>query len=266
VSTITIGELAERVGMRTSALRYYEEQGLLTPAGRTDAGYRLYAPEAEQTLRFIQRAQQLGFSLADIGVLLQAQEAGHLDTTAVQVAEARYLALEREITRLLVLRHELRLFLHDTATSRPVPTEEHRPPVESLFDRLTRHTCADTLSRPEGGPLEWLLDYTGCRLTDAEGQRLLDVLRGQHMHLWQREEEYGILVVSDDPAVGEALEAIAQLEATCRAHAHGDQAPELMHNGEGYVLTARGKHAFIFARLFLALERPEGPPEGPLAS
>ena len=42
--TLTIGQLAKRVGLRTSALRYYEQQGLLSPSGRTTAGYRLYAP------------------------------------------------------------------------------------------------------------------------------------------------------------------------------------------------------------------------------
>lgn len=253
MKTLTIGQLAKRVGMRTSALRYYEEQGLLTPAGRTESGYRRYDAEAEQTLRFIQRAQRLGFSLADIGVLLRAQQAGDLnDTTAVRVAEERYLALERQITRLLVLQHELRLFLHDAA----VPRSD--APAEPLFDRLLDHTCVDALNRPAGTTLDWLLTYTGCKLTGAEGQRLMAVLRGQHVHIWQKEDEYAILVVSDDPAVGAAMGAMAQLEANCRAHAHKHQAPELMHNGEGYVLTARGENAFVFARLFLALELDQG--------
>src|SRR5689334_17498826 len=70
-SMLTIGELANRTGLRTSALRYYEDQGLLEPAERTAAGYRLYDESAEQTVRFIQRAQRLGFSLTDIGLLLQ---------------------------------------------------------------------------------------------------------------------------------------------------------------------------------------------------
>ena len=253
MTALTIGQLARRVGMRTSALRYYEEQGLLVPAGRTDAGYRLYDAQAEETLRFIQRAQRLGFSLADVRVLLEAKEGGNLsDGTAVRVAEERYLALERQITRLLVLQHELRLFLHDTAASGP------GAPAEPLLDRLLGQTCVDPLSRPAGSTLDWLLSYTGCRLTGAEGQRLLAVLRGQHVHVWQKEEDYAILVVSDDPAVGAALEAVAQLESTCRAHAHGHQAPELMHDGEGYVLTARGENAFVLARLFLALERDQG--------
>ena len=65
-NTLTIGQLAKRVGLRTSALRYYEEQGLLLPDGRSEAGYRFFKPEAEQILRFIQRAQHLGFSLFSV--------------------------------------------------------------------------------------------------------------------------------------------------------------------------------------------------------
>ena len=92
---LTIGQLARRVGLRPSALRYYEAEGLLTPGDRTEAGYRLYTPEAADTVRLIQRAQRLGFSLAEIRALLTAWRAGDLDDAALlATAEARYLALE----------------------------------------------------------------------------------------------------------------------------------------------------------------------------
>ena len=100
---LTIGQLARRVGMRTSALRYYEEQGLLQPAGRSASGYRLYHLDAEQDLRFIQRAQRLGFSLADIRIFLQGLRRGDLSEEAVvRVAEARYLALDPGARRVSV--------------------------------------------------------------------------------------------------------------------------------------------------------------------
>ena len=250
MSTLTIGQLAKRAGLRTSALRYYEEQELLAPVGRTESGYRLYDPGAEQTVRFIQRAQRLGFSLADIRTLLESQRDGGLsDETAIQVAQERYLELERQVTRLLVLQHELELFLQDVAAPRT------GTPAGSLFDRLLDQVCADPLSQPAETMLGWLMTYTGCNLTSAEGQRLIERLRGQHVHVWQKEDDYYILVVSDDPAVGAALEALARLEASCQAHAHTHQVPELMHDDEGYLLLARGDNAFIFARLFLALEK-----------
>jgi len=120
---MTIGQLARRVGMRTSTLRYYEEQGLLAPSRRNDAGYRLYAPQAEQVLRFIQRAQRLGFSLSDIQILLHAERenkrkavqilsnGAEILESLLDVAEKRYLALERQVTEILILKHELKLFL-----------------------------------------------------------------------------------------------------------------------------------------------------------
>ncbi len=254
MSQLTIGQLAKRAGLRTSALRYYEEQGLLAPVGRTESGYRLYAPEAEQTLRFIQRAQRLGFSLANIRALLDSQQDGGLSAeTATRIAQNRYLELERQVTRLLVLRHELELFLRDMASS---PDSARAKP---LFDHLLDHICIDPSAQPAETMLDWLMMYTGCNLTTATGQRLVESLRGQHVHVWQKEDDYHILIVSDDPAVGTALEALAQLEADCQAHAHTHQVPELMHDNEGYLLVARGDNAFIFARLFLALEK-EGKP------
>ncbi len=60
-------------------------------------------------------------------------------------------------------------------------------------------------------------------------------------------------MVSDDPAIESVLNELAQLEVDCQAHAHSQQQSELMHNEEGYLFIARGEHAFIFARLFLAL-------------
>ena len=47
MTTLTIGQLAKRVGVRTSTLRYYEDEGLLAPVRRSEAGYRLYDEQAE---------------------------------------------------------------------------------------------------------------------------------------------------------------------------------------------------------------------------
>jgi DNA-binding transcriptional MerR regulator len=66
MSTLTIGQLAERTGFSTSALRYYEGIGLVPPASRTDAGYRLYDEGTVGRMAFIARAKQLGCSLEEI--------------------------------------------------------------------------------------------------------------------------------------------------------------------------------------------------------
>lgn len=61
-----IGELAARTGMAASAIRFYEQSGLLPPASRGANGYRIYDEAAEERLRQIQLAQRLGFSLEDM--------------------------------------------------------------------------------------------------------------------------------------------------------------------------------------------------------
>jgi MerR family transcriptional regulator, copper efflux regulator len=66
----TIGQVAERTGFTPSTLRYYEGLGLVAPATRTEAGYRIYDEEALQRLAFISRAKQLGCSLDEIADLL----------------------------------------------------------------------------------------------------------------------------------------------------------------------------------------------------
>ncbi|GAB4428955.1 MAG: hypothetical protein OHK0015_12330 [Chloroflexi bacterium OHK40] len=250
VERLTIGQLAKRVSLRPSALRFYEAEGLLTPTAHTEAGYRLYDPEAEETLRFIQRAQRLGFALTDIRALLAGRAGDPIkEGMLATLARERLVALERQITPLLVLRHELGLFLRDL---RAAPAETHA----SALDRLIDQVCAEPQALSPDAALEQLLAETSCVLTSDEGRALLVPLRGHHVHLWQEGEAYHILIVSDNPAVGEALTRLAQLEAGCHA-TDGRDAPELRHADEGFLFVARGEHAFLFARLFLALEQEQ---------
>lgn len=64
------GELARRAGVNVQTLRYYERRGLLPPPDRTGSGYREYGPEDLRRLRFILRAKELGFTLTEVGELL----------------------------------------------------------------------------------------------------------------------------------------------------------------------------------------------------
>jgi MerR family transcriptional regulator, copper efflux regulator len=251
-NTLTIGELASRVGMRTSTLRYYEEQGLLTPLLRSPAGYRIYSPQAEQVLLFIQRAQRLGFSLADIRALLEARQDGRMDEeTLLSITSQRYLAIERELTRLLVLRHELGLLLADLPGRGERGLRMDDPQVSSFFEHLLERVCAGP-RQPSSAEemLDWLMTYTGCALTTMAGHALIDRLRGRHVHLWMEGERVSVLVIGHDPGVWDALQELAQLEAQCHAH----PVPQIEETSEGYLFTAHGENAFIFARLFLSLE------------
>jgi len=62
-----VGELAERAGVSTSKIRFYEGRGLLPPAARLANAYRDYDEQALLIVRFIDRAKRLGFSLAEVG-------------------------------------------------------------------------------------------------------------------------------------------------------------------------------------------------------
>ncbi len=65
-----IGKLARLAGVRIDTVRYYERNGLLAPRGRLASGYRRYGEIELARLRFIRRAQKLGFSLKEIEALL----------------------------------------------------------------------------------------------------------------------------------------------------------------------------------------------------
>jgi MerR family transcriptional regulator, copper efflux regulator len=69
----TIGKLASQVGCSVDAVRYYEKEGLLRPARRTEAGYRLYDRNAGRRIQFIRHAHDCGFTLAEIRQLLDLE-------------------------------------------------------------------------------------------------------------------------------------------------------------------------------------------------
>ncbi|HEX8804934.1 MAG TPA: MerR family transcriptional regulator [Acidimicrobiales bacterium] len=71
-----IAEVAERTGFTTTTLRYYEDIGLVSPAGRSAAGYRLYDDASLDRLRFVARAKALGCRLDEIADLASAWEGG----------------------------------------------------------------------------------------------------------------------------------------------------------------------------------------------
>ena len=248
MTKLTIGQLAKLTGVSRSTLRYYEEQGLLEPSGRTAAGYRVYGPEAERTLLFIQRAQRLGFSLSDIRLLLDRLERGDLlDENVTALAEERYVQIERQLTELLVQRHEMGVFLLDLKTR----AQAGRGDSQDLYERLVQRVCGhDHGDSQAQATLAWLLDRTGCSLARVGRGQLIRALKGKHIHVWHDGDSYHVLIPGHDPALEEALSEIAALEANC--HAHG--APRLESTEEGYLFTAEGDEAFLFAQFFLDLE------------
>jgi len=68
---LTIGKVVASSQISADSIRFYEREGLLSPAKRTEAGYRLYSEEVIRRLNFIRQAQQCGFALAEIRELLE---------------------------------------------------------------------------------------------------------------------------------------------------------------------------------------------------
>ena len=101
-------ELAGQAGVNTETLRYYERRGLLTEPPRTSGGYRDYPPTAVELLRFIKRAQELGFTLDEVEELLHLDTGGPDSCDATRsLAEHRKADLEQRIRDLQRMRDTL---------------------------------------------------------------------------------------------------------------------------------------------------------------
>jgi len=111
---LRIGTLAHAVGLSTDSIRHYERLGLLSPHGRTDGGFRLYAPEAVRRVRVIQAALLAGLSLDELAQVFAEKRAGRAPCRRVRELAARRLdEVEAEIVRLHALRDALRATLSD---------------------------------------------------------------------------------------------------------------------------------------------------------
>ncbi len=128
---MTIGQLARAVGLADSAIRYYEREGLLTPAGRTASNYRYYGPEAGARLAFIRAAQAAGFELADIKSILAFQD-GHVAPCAEvrHLVDARLLNVRGQLRK---LKHVERVLLEFQRACAKGPRAKPCPVIETLL-------------------------------------------------------------------------------------------------------------------------------------
>ncbi|WP_028237989.1 MerR family transcriptional regulator [Stutzerimonas azotifigens] len=110
--TLTIGKLSKTTGVNVETIRYYERIGLLTPAVRTESGYRTFGEREAERLRFVKRGRELGFSLEEIRTLVELADQpgqpcaevdrlaeGHLAEVRQRIADLR--RLEAELERLV---------------------------------------------------------------------------------------------------------------------------------------------------------------------
>lgn len=116
---LRIGELSSRSGLAASAIRYYESEGVLPPAGRNAAGYRGYAEDDVELTRFVARLRSLDFPLSDIREIVTLRRAGKAPCEKVRAAMAQERrAIANRISDLRKLEEELNM-LESTARDLP---------------------------------------------------------------------------------------------------------------------------------------------------
>ena len=133
---LTIGKLAALAEVTADALRFYEREGLITPTTKSNGGYRLYDEGAVHRLRFIQHAQQCGFTLAEIRELLtlQASENACCDDVRSKAVEKK-LQLESKIKAMKAMSKALDVLIAD-CNGGQWPASEC--PILSALERVDR--------------------------------------------------------------------------------------------------------------------------------
>ena len=109
MKSLTIGKLAKDAGVNLETVRYYERRGLLPkPPRSTSSGYRQFPEDAARRLRFIRRAQELGFSLAEIGELLSLRVSRTSTSGAIRArTEAKIADIDSKIRTLESMKKSL---------------------------------------------------------------------------------------------------------------------------------------------------------------
>ncbi len=109
MKSLTIGHLAKQAGVNLETVRFYERRGLLPRPPRSASGYRLFPADAARRLRFIRRAQELGFSLNEIRELLSLRVSRTTRSADIRErAEAKVADIEAKIRSLESMRRTLR--------------------------------------------------------------------------------------------------------------------------------------------------------------
>ncbi len=140
---MNIGEAARASGVTPKMIRYYDEIGLIKPASRTGSNYRDYGDREINELRFVKRARNLGFSMAEITQLLSLWRDRDRSSRQVKAIASRHVEdLETRAAELKAMADMLRhLADHCAGDNRP-----DCPILDGLTDSAGRKR--DSLSRP----------------------------------------------------------------------------------------------------------------------
>lgn len=98
-SSLSIGDLAQQVGVNVETIRYYERIGLMPPPNRTRSGRRAYDESGLRALRFLRHARDLGFSIEETRLLLRQRNADDACVHVKAIAKKRLEELRAEMRR-----------------------------------------------------------------------------------------------------------------------------------------------------------------------
>ena len=136
---MNIGEAARASGVSAKMIRYYEESGLIPPAGRTGSGYRTYGPKEVQILRFVRRARDLGFPMEKVAALLALwRDRDRASSDVKHMAEAQIAALEDRIREM----QQMKLTLEHLALSCAGDDRPDCPILDDLGGTTSALACA----------------------------------------------------------------------------------------------------------------------------
>lgn len=108
-----ISQIAARTGLSVHALRFYERKGLLPRVARSQSNYREFSPSSVERVTFIRKAQELGFTLAEIQMLVDLRNTPMGCTELKKVGERKLAEVDAELRRLRTIRKSLHGLLRD---------------------------------------------------------------------------------------------------------------------------------------------------------
>jgi DNA-binding transcriptional MerR regulator len=109
---LSIGALAERTGFAVSAIRYYEEIGLIPPAERRPSGHRIYTEAVQEVLTLIRQCRDFGFSIEETRALVLLSSSDDSDCVeARDIAQVHLNAVRTKLKELQDLEHSLSKFV-----------------------------------------------------------------------------------------------------------------------------------------------------------
>ena len=143
VHGVQIGKVARATGLRVDTIRFYEKEGLLREPERSEGGFRLYSARDIENLHFIHKAQELGFSLADIRELLLVQDERTEACTHVRdLIQSRLTAVRGKIEDLKRLERHLKQALckceDALGDGKAGPAHEQCPVLEEIAGSRNR--------------------------------------------------------------------------------------------------------------------------------